>query len=168
MRGNISNTYAIYCVAESDSMEARPCKIGAGVHQAAIDFLRDQKVELNAMTSRQLVNFVESKLKQHGIAKVIPDSETLVRTYEMFGASDRLSEAFEELKKKLESEEQEPIKAPEDLEAQIKNRLQQNPVLSRRRAIKLLIDPDAPEDEDDDQKDDGEHEDDEDLSDIDE
>ncbi len=137
----------------------------AGVDQAAIDFLRDQKVELNAMTSRQLINFVERKLKQHGIAKVIPDAETLARTYEVFAASDRLSKAFQELKEKLESEEQEPIKAPKNLEAQVKNRLQQDPVLTWHRAVKLVIDPDAPEDEDD-NEDDGEHEDDEDLSDV--
>ena len=56
------------------------------------------------MTSRQLVDFVEAKLKQHGIGKVIPDAETLARTYEMFAASDRLSEAFDELKEKLEDE----------------------------------------------------------------
>jgi hypothetical protein len=44
----------------------------AGVGQDAIDFLRDQKVELNAMTSRQLVDFVEAKLKHHGIGKGDP------------------------------------------------------------------------------------------------
>ena len=35
----------------------------AGLGEAAIDFLRDQRVELNAMTSRQLVDFVEAKLQ---------------------------------------------------------------------------------------------------------
>ena len=50
------------------------------------------------MTSRQLVDFVERKLKQHGIGKVIPDDDTLAETYEMFVKSDRLSEAFDELK----------------------------------------------------------------------
>jgi hypothetical protein len=145
----------------------------AGVDQAAINFLRNQKVELNAMTSRQLVNFVESKLKQHGITKVIPDSETLVRTYEMFAASNRLSEVFEELKEKLEkeSEDQESIKMPEDLEAKVKNKLKQNPDITWHRAIELIIDPDAPEDDEDekDEEEDGEVEDlDDDLSDIEE
>jgi hypothetical protein len=100
---------------------------------------------------------------------VIPDAETLARTYEVFAASDRLSEAFEELKEKLENEsdDQEPIKAPEDLEAKVKNKLQQNPDITWHRAVELVIDPDAPEHEDD-EEDDGEHEDDEDLSDIDE
>ena len=37
----------------------------AGLGQAAINFLRSQRVELNAMTSRQVVDFVEGKLRQH-------------------------------------------------------------------------------------------------------
>ena len=36
----------------------------------------------------------------------------------MFAESDRLSEAFEELKEKLEDESEGPIKVPKDLEAQ--------------------------------------------------
>jgi hypothetical protein len=137
----------------------------AGLGQAAIAFLRNQRVELNAMTSRQLVDFIEDKLKHHGIGKVIPDAETLARTYEMFAASDRLSEAFDELKEKLEDEreDQEPIKAPKDLEARVKNKLQENHNITWHRAVELIIDPNAPEDKDD-EEDDGEDED----SDIDE
>jgi hypothetical protein len=140
----------------------------AGLDQAAIDFLRNQRVELNAMTSRQLVDFVERKLKQHRISKVMPGSETLAKTYEMFAASDRLSEAFDELKKKLEDEsDEEPINAPDDLE--VKKKLKQYPDITWHRAIKLIVDPDAPEDDDEDDDEGGEQDiDDEDLSDIDE
>jgi hypothetical protein len=42
----------------------------AGLDPRAIDFLREARVELNAMTSRQLVDFVERKLEQHGIGKI--------------------------------------------------------------------------------------------------
>ena len=139
----------------------------AGLDQAAIDFLRNARVELNAMTSRQLVNFVEGKLKQHGIDKVIPDAKTLAKTYETFAASDRLSEAFDELKEKLEAKDQETIKVPDDLKAQIEKLLIEKPDITWHRAVRLTVDPDAEEDEDDDEND-GEHEDDEDLSDIDE
>jgi hypothetical protein len=133
----------------------------AGLSPAAIKFLRNQRVELNAMTSRQLIDFVEDKLKRHGIGKVIPHSETLARTYELFAASDRLSEAFGELKEKLQDESEGPIKVPKDLEARVKNLFQKYPDISWHRAVQLLIDPDAPEDEDD-EEDDGEHEGDED------
>jgi DNA topoisomerase VI subunit A len=139
----------------------------AGLSQAAINFLHDRRVELNAMTSRQLIDFVEGKLKQHGISKVIPDAETLARTYEMFAASDRLSEAFDELTQDL-ADESEQIKVPDDLKVRIETLLKENPDLTWHRAIRMIVDPDAPEDEED-EEDDGEHdEDDEDLSNIDE
>jgi DNA topoisomerase VI subunit A len=72
----------------------------AGLGEEAIAFLRTERVELNAMTSRQLINFVETKLQQHGIQKVIPNERTLTDTYREFAASDRLSEAFDELQRK--------------------------------------------------------------------
>ena len=122
----------------------------AGLGQAAINFLRNQRVELNAMTSRQLIDFVEDKLKQHGIQKVIPNAKTLASTYQMFAASDRLSEAFDELKEKVGDDSEAPIKAPEDLEAKIKAKLKENPDITWHRAVRLLVDPNAPDDEDDD------------------
>jgi hypothetical protein len=114
------------------------------------------------MTSRQLVDFVEAKLKQHGISKVIPDKKTLARTYELFAASERLSEAFEETKEELEKDTEAPIKVPDDLEAKVAAELQQHPDITWHRAVRLLVDPDAPEDDDDDDDDDddGEYEDD--------
>jgi hypothetical protein len=45
----------------SSSSDERLSK--AGLSQAAINFLRNQRVELNDMTSRQLIDFVEDKLK---------------------------------------------------------------------------------------------------------
>jgi hypothetical protein len=140
----------------------------AGLGQGAIDFLSTQRVELNAMTSRQLIDFVEAKLKEAGIGKVIPESETLARTYKLFAESDRLSEAFHEVKEGLaEQSEEASIAVPTDLEAKIKAKLQEQPGICWHRAVRLLVDHDAPEDEDDEDED-GELEDDEDLSDVDE
>ena len=120
----------------------------AGLGQAAIDFLSSQRVELNAMTSRQLVDFVEGKLKQHGVGKLIPDAKTLAETYEMFAASDRLSDAFDEMKEKLEGEEQKTVKVPDDLKAKIETLLKEKPDITWHRAIRLIVDPDAPDDDD--------------------
>jgi hypothetical protein len=138
----------------------------AGLGQAAVDFLRDQRVELNAMTSRQLVDFVEAKLRQHGIEKVIPDHKTLATTYQMFTASDRLSVAFEDVKEKLSDESEGcPISVPENLEAKVKAKLEEKPDITWHRAVRLIVDPDALEDEHDDDSEDANDLDDEDLSD---
>jgi hypothetical protein len=122
----------------------------AGLGQDAINFLGSQRVELNAMTSRQLVDFVEAKLKQHGIGKVIPTCNTLAKTYQLFAASDRLFDAFEETKEKLEDETDAPITVPDDLEAQVQTQLREHPDITWHRAVRLVVDPDAPEDEHDD------------------
>jgi hypothetical protein len=102
------------------------------------------------------------KLKQHRIGKVIPDTATLARVYEMFAASDRLAEAFEELKEKLEDESEAPIKVPEALDTQIKKQFEQHPDITWHRALRLIVDPNALEDETDKEDD---EEDGEDLSD---
>jgi predicted GNAT family acetyltransferase len=43
--------------------------------------LSGRRVELNALASDELVAFIERKLKKHGIAKVIPDTDTLEAAY---------------------------------------------------------------------------------------
>jgi hypothetical protein len=138
----------------------------AGLDQAAIDFLRSERVELNAMTSRQLVDFVEAKLQQHGIKKVVPDAETLARTYEMFAASDRLSAAFDKMKEQLDAESGEQITVPADLAAKVEAELERHPDITWHRAIRQIVDPNAPIEDDDDEGDD--EVDDEDLNEIDE
>jgi hypothetical protein len=133
----------------------------AGLDDAAINFVRGQRVELNAMTSPQLVEFVERKLKQHGIKKVIPDDDTLKETYEAFVKSDRLSEAFDKMKEEFDDDDNDdPIEAPKNLGAQVKKKMKEQPDITWYRAIELVIDPDAPvkeknkdEDEDDEDED---------------
>ena len=51
-------------------------------HSASEDeiiFLRNRRVELNAMTSRQIIDFVEAKFAQHGVTKLIPDEAVIER-----------------------------------------------------------------------------------------
>ena len=48
-----------------------------GATDQEIAFLRTQRVELNAMTSRQFVDHLEAKLAEHGISKVIPEEKVL-------------------------------------------------------------------------------------------
>jgi hypothetical protein len=119
----------------------------AGLDPAAIAFLRRQRVELNAMTSRQLVDFVERKLQQHGIRKEIPNSKTLAKTYRMFIASDRLAELFEEAREK-EGEGERRAKVPGNLLDQVRDWLKQRPDMAWHRAVQLVVDPSKAGDED--------------------
>ena len=40
-----------------------------------------RRVELNAMTSPQFVAFVERKLRENGVAKIVPDQDLLAEVY---------------------------------------------------------------------------------------
>jgi hypothetical protein len=132
----------------------------AGASEDTIAFLTDQRVELNAMTSRQLVTFVESKLIALGIKKVIPEKSIIEDTYRHYADSDRLSDIWDE----VGHEERDSVTVPDDLEAKIKDRLEKNQTMTWHRAVQLIVNPDAPDDEDDDEDDDDLDR--EDLSDI--
>jgi hypothetical protein len=62
-----------------------------GATEAEIDFLLGdddhgpQRVELNALvSSRRLIDFIERKLAEHGISKVIPEAAALADTCGLF------------------------------------------------------------------------------------
>lgn len=53
-----------------------------------------RRVELNAMTSPQFVAFIERKLRERGVAKVIPDANVLAEMFAGFEKGQRLKDAF--------------------------------------------------------------------------
>jgi DNA topoisomerase 6 subunit A-like protein len=83
-----------------------------------------RRVELNAMTSPQFIAFVERKLHEHGIGKIVPDSKLLAETYAAIERGRRLKEAVEELGEKIAPEN---AGAPADLRRRVRNYLKQNP-----------------------------------------
>jgi hypothetical protein len=67
-----------------------------GATNAEIEFLLDgQRVELNAMTSGQLVEFVKRKLVEHGVTKVVPTRAHLDAAYRLAVRSERLRKVVE-------------------------------------------------------------------------
>jgi hypothetical protein len=54
-----------------------------GATAEEIEFLLEQRVELNALASDELVAFIERKLAEQGIAKVIPRKEQLEEAYNL-------------------------------------------------------------------------------------
>ena len=67
-----------------DDAIARRLRIN-GATEEEVDFLiGEERVELNAMTSDVFVEFVERKLNEHGVAKVIPSPSTLAEAFTAF------------------------------------------------------------------------------------
>jgi hypothetical protein len=88
-----------------------------------------RRVELNAMTSPQFVAFLEQKLKEHGIAKVVPDEDELEKSYKFFVRNLAIEKVVErELKNQKFDDD--AVKVPDNLAGQVKK------ILSARKQLR--------------------------------
>jgi hypothetical protein len=98
-----------------------------------------RRVELNAMTSPQFVAFVERKLRDNGVAKIVPDQVLLAKVYAGIERGRRLKEAFLE----LDEVAMEDFKPPEDLEKRVNEALENSPHIRWDAAIEAIAAVDA-------------------------
>jgi hypothetical protein len=80
-----------------------------------------QRVELNAMTSDQFIAWLEEKLGEAGVQKLVPDQATLENAYRRAVRQKRVQEAVEEALSYIDDEEAIPL--PDDLEARVREEL---------------------------------------------
>jgi len=103
-----------------------------------IDFLRAARVELNAMTSPQLIDFIETKFAQHGVAKLVPENEILSqqarRVIKQRLIDDAITKIVDELIKKAELA---PL--PKNLRKLVQQTLKDRPELSWDEAITGIL-----------------------------
>jgi hypothetical protein len=88
------------------------------------------------MTSDRLVEFVEGKLTEHGITKVIPAKETLAKAFRLF-ARAKLVEAVVETA--IEEMPEAPCAVPDDLDTRVKDYLDENPASPWEEAIRHAV-----------------------------
>jgi hypothetical protein len=110
-----------------------------GATPEEIEFLLNNRVELNAMASDQLVEFIERKLKEHGIGKVVPGKDLLGETYQAFHRSAQLRDIFEEVESEFDEEENE-IEVPDNLESQVRKILKKHDDLRWDDAVQVVLD----------------------------
>ena len=68
-----------------------------GATEEEIEFLLSERVELNAFASDELVAFIEGKLEDLGITKVIPDEATLREAYRRARATRLVNDQLEDI-----------------------------------------------------------------------
>jgi hypothetical protein len=120
---------------DEDILRSQLAKNGATPEE--IDFLIDDRVELNAMASDDLIEMIERKLKDYGLEKVIPNDELLAETYQAFHRSNQLSEQFEELERDFDEDE---IEVPKNLSKKVRTILKKHPDLRWDDAVKTVLD----------------------------
>jgi len=99
------------------------------IESGDFSYWQGKRVELNAMMSEEFIRWLEKKLKQHKVKKVIPNKEDLVAAY----SRARLGHEIEEIIK--EKQEEVDYDIPDDLEEQVKEHLKENPARSWDQAI---------------------------------
>jgi len=107
-----------------------------------IEFLLSgRRVELNSMASDRFVRFVEDKLRENGVTKVVPPPETLAKTFSAIRLGGEAARALEAELARLNAE---PVATPADLEQRVRAILHDLPHLSWDAAIKALVGRSAP------------------------
>jgi hypothetical protein len=103
------------------------------------DFLLSKRVELNALTSDQLVTFIEGKLAKHGVKKLVPNADLLGNAYRLFVNSKRVEEIVAETIKDIEDE---TIAVPANLGARVAAHLKQHPESRWDQAVAAIAEDD--------------------------
>jgi hypothetical protein len=97
-----------------------------------------QRVELNAFTSPDLIAWVEGKLHEHGVRKVIPGTAVLAAAYR--GAvAKRLAQQRVQALLAAARDEAEQVRVPARLARKIRRLLQERPEASWTTAVAALV-----------------------------
>jgi hypothetical protein len=108
-----------------------------GATNDEIAFLLDgQRVELNAMASDQFIAFVEGKLNEHSIGKVIPAKNRLDEAFRLFMRSQRIEDIVE---KAIVEMPDDAIAVPDDLDARVRDYLDENPESPWEHAVRHIV-----------------------------
>ncbi|MBV8524565.1 MAG: hypothetical protein JOY71_20990 [Acetobacteraceae bacterium] len=103
-----------------------------------IAFLRNRRVELNAMTADTFVSFLERKLPEHGIGKVVPDDATLHRHARHVVEQTFAEKALDEVRAKLRTEAASAF-LPNDLGDRVRTVLRQHPEMPWDLAVAAIV-----------------------------
>jgi hypothetical protein len=109
-----------------------------GATEAEIGFLLENRVELNAFASDELVAWIEKKFDEHGVKKIIPDDKILADAYlrasEFSVVQKAIDEWLEELRKTMTA-----AAVPDNLHAAVENKLKAKPTLTWDEAVTEIV-----------------------------
>jgi hypothetical protein len=108
-----------------------------GATPEEIEFLLTQRVELNAFTSDPFVEWLDSKLAEHGVKKVIPDEETLEQAYRRAAAVHRYQKIIDDAGEEV-SAYAKNLTVPKALRAKLARKLAKAPASSWDEVLSVL------------------------------
>jgi len=97
-----------------------------GATEKEIRFLLRRRVEISALTSDQLIRFIEAKLQKHGIKKLIPAKAALDEAYRQFRNSMEIERLIRMQMRKLKNGSRHKSPVPKDLSKRVAVYLKNN------------------------------------------
>jgi hypothetical protein len=99
-----------------------------------------KRVELNAMTSRQLIDWLERKFQEIGVHKVLPDEETLAAAWQR---ACRIAVANDAISKLIDEANKDSFEPPADLMDRMRQQLYDSPTQSWDSVLADIADQSA-------------------------
>ena len=100
-------------------------------------FSSSSEFELNAFPSDQLISWLEGKLDQHGVAKVIPDEDVLAGAYRRMHREAVVQERIDEVVAELGDDED--LVVPANLKDLIRAKLADARELSWDQILRTIV-----------------------------
>jgi hypothetical protein len=97
-----------------------------------------ERVELNAFTSDQFIEWLDAKLDEHGVQKVIPDAETLALQYRRSLARRVVNKKIDEIQASVRAEATQAA-IPDDLADRVRDLLDNDDSMSWDDAITQIV-----------------------------
>ena len=115
---------------EDDTWEKRQETLWShGATKDEISFLYSRRVELNALPAADFIRFIERKLTDHGLRKVIPaDDAVLERHARYVIEQELLGKKLEKMRGQIEADAA-AVKLPDNLRKRVEKLLQRQPDL---------------------------------------
>ena len=119
----------------SDAAKRRNLHLN-GATREEVEFLLRRRVELNALPSDQLVAFIERKLTEHGVQKIVPNDDLLRDAYQLYAKSKRVEEIVAKAISEIDGGD---IIAPDDLSSRVTALLKEHPKLRWDEAVAAIV-----------------------------
>jgi hypothetical protein len=98
---------------------------------------RGKRIELNAFTSGKFIAWIEARLQEYGIQKVVPDAETVEAAYRRAIAISLRNRRLEEIAAEVSQQAQQAA-VPEWLAEEVRERLTEDPTLAWDEAVAAI------------------------------
>lgn len=127
-----------------------------GASREEAEFIADgQRVELNMLSGPEFIEFVEGKLREHGVEKVIPDDGTLEAAWKRAHAAIRVNRLIYSTwddngaRESPRASDDTPAPMPDDIRDRIRDELEDDPTQSWDAALWSMCGGSTDDDEDD-------------------